>query len=207
MRHAVLAAVVALTLAGCEPAPPYEATVHPVAAADVPSSWRPGCPVGPEDLRLVRLTHWGFDGKVHRGELVVHADAASAVVEAFRAAHAARFPIERMERVDVHGGDDGRSMAANNTSAFNCRRVAGTTRWSEHAYGRAVDVNPVQNPYVRGRTVDPPAGSAYTNRDDRRAGMLHADSALVRSFESQGWGWGGRWRSAKDYQHLSATGR
>ena len=98
-------------------------------------------------------------------------------------------------------------MAANNTSAFNCRPVAGTSRWSEHAYGRAIDVNPVQNPYVAGRHVSPPAGRRYADRAGRAPGMIRAGDAVVRAFAAAGWGWGGAWRTARDYQHFSASGR
>jgi hypothetical protein len=191
-------------------APAFAGDVLPIDAAvraRMPHSWRPGCPVGLEDLRLLRLRHWGFDGAVHDGELVVHADVADDVVGSFRSAFDARFPIERMELVDAYGADDDRSMAANNTSAFNCRRVAGTDRWSEHAYGRAVDINPIQNPYVRGSSVDPPAGAAYADRSDVRPGMLTVDGPVVRAFTAIGWGWGGTWTAGKDYQHLSASGR
>ncbi|MGH2725387.1 MAG: M15 family metallopeptidase, partial [Actinomycetota bacterium] len=113
------------------------------------ASWRAGCPVALEDLRLLRLTYVGFDEKIHAGELVVHEDQARAVLEVFRELFDARFLIERMELVDVYGGDDDRSMAANNTSAFNCRQSTGSPgTWSQHAYGLAVDLNPRQNPYV-----------------------------------------------------------
>jgi hypothetical protein len=119
----------------------------------------------------------------------------------------ARFQINRLEPVDAYGGSDDRSMEANNSSAFNCRRVAGTTRWSEHAYGTAIDLNPVQNPYVRGDRVDPPAGEGWRNRDSKTPGMVTDDDAVVRAFQSQGWGWGGHWSAGKDYQHFSASGR
>ena len=118
-----------------------------------------------------------------------------------------RFPIASMRLVDDFGGDDAASMAANNTSAFNCRRVAGSTSWSQHAYGRAVDVNPVQNPWVSGSTVDPRAGAAFADRRRVRPGMLVSGAPAVRAFEVRGWGWGGRWSSVKDYQHFSANGR
>jgi hypothetical protein len=178
-----------------------------VDAAALGASWREGCPVGPADLRRLRLAHWGFDGAVHEGELVVHADVADEVVRAFAALHAAGFPIERMAPVDRYGGDDDASMAANNTSAFNCRPIAGTSRWSEHAYGRAIDVNPVQNPYVRGDDVQPPAGRRYLDRGDVRPGMLVPRSSAVQAFKAIGWGWGGDWSSAKDHQHVSKSGR
>jgi hypothetical protein len=170
-------------------------------------SWRPGCPVARRDLRLLQLDHWGFDGKVHRGRLIVHRDQARRVLGAMRALFAARFPIKRMWLVDAYGASDDRSMNANNTSAFNCRFVAGTRRWSEHAYGRAIDVNPVQNPYVQGSRVSPARGRPYANRSRRRPGMVFGGDAVVRAFAAAGWAWGGYWSSSKDYQHFSASGR
>jgi hypothetical protein len=187
--------------------PRFRSTIEPAPGDRMTESWRPGCPVPLDDLRLLTLTHWGFDGEVHRGELVVHAEEASAVTEAFRALFRARFPIKRMRLVDVYGGDDDRSMAANNTSAFNCRTVEGSSSWSEHAYGRALDINPIQNPFVQDGRVSPPAGARYLDRSHRAKGLIRADDAVVRAFAAIGWGWGGYWTLSKDYQHFSATGR
>jgi len=178
-----------------------------VTAARLGSSHRAGCPVGVADLRLVTVTHLRFDGTTARGQLVVHRDAAAAVVRAFRSLLAARFPVAQVRTVEAYGGDDARSMAANNTSAYNCRRTTGGTGWSEHAYGRAVDLNPVQNPYVRGTTVLPAAGRAYLDRSRPRPGMVLAGSAAVQAFAAVGWGWGGSFSSSKDFQHFSANGR
>ena len=161
-------------------------------------------------LRLLTVSHYGFDGAVRQGEVVVHEDQVRNLTGVFRALFAARFRIERMELVDRYGADDDRSMAANNTSAFNCRRATGSsTRWSQHAYGRAIDINPVQNPWVAsgGDDVRPPAGRAYVDRRRVRRGMIVRDDAVVRAFRRAGWGWGGDFRSVKDYQHFSATGR
>src|SRR3954447_13807214 len=104
--------------------------------------------------------------------------------------YAARWPITRMELIDVYEGDDP-SMAADNTSAFNCRPVAGTSRWSEHAFGRAIDLNPVENPYVAGSHVSPPAGQAFVDRAEARPGVVRAGDVVVRAFAAVGWGWGG----------------
>ena len=169
-------------------------------------SWRKGCPVALRDLRLLTLSHWGFDGRVRRGRLIVHRDAAREMVTVFRDLHAARFPIRRMVPVDAYGGSDFRSIEADNTSAFNCRFVDGTTRWSNHAYGRAIDVNPIENPYVSSGSTSHRASRPYVNRTKRRPGMAYEGGALVRAFDRIGWGWGGRWTSVKDYQHFSETG-
>jgi hypothetical protein len=170
-------------------------------------SWHAGCPVPLRDLRLVIVTHWDFDGRVRTGRLVVHEDAARHVLDVFRRLYAARFPIRRLEPVDTYAGSDFRSIEADNTSAFNCRYVDGTRRWSEHAYGRAIDVNPIENPYVSGGATSHVASRPYVDRSPRRPGMAYEGGALVRAFDTIGWGWGGRWGSAKDYQHFSASGR
>ena len=170
-------------------------------------SWRPGCPVALHDLRLLTLSHWGFDGRSRTGRLIVHRDVARELVQVFRDLYAARFPIRRMIPVDAYGGSDFRSIEADNTSAFNCRFVEGTTRWSNHAYGRAIDVNPIENPYVSGGSTSHPASRPYLDRARRRPGMAYEGGALVRAFDRIGWGWGGRWTSVKDYQHFSETGR
>ena len=172
------------------------------------SSWQPGCPVGFADLRLITLRRWGMDGAAHAGRLVVHRDQARKIVRVMRRLFEVRFPIRRMWLIDAFAGSDRRSMRWNNTSAFNCRYVAGTTRWSQHAYGRAIDVNPVQNPYVtRAGRVSPTAGRRWANRAQRKPGMIHAGDRTVKAFATIGWKWGGTWRGAKDYQHFSSTGR
>lgn len=190
----------------------YFSSVAPIGAATrdrMQHSWRPGCPVPLDDLRLLAVAHWGFDGRAHRGELVVHADAAGGLAGVFGALFDAWFPLERMELVDVYGADDDASMAANNSSAFNCRPVTGNPGvWSEHSFGRAIDLNPVQNPYVTSAgAVLPPSGEPFVDRSRSSPGMIHAGGAVVRAFAAIGWAWGGDWTSPKDYQHFSATGR
>jgi hypothetical protein len=170
-------------------------------------SWRPGCPVHLRDLRLLRLAHWGFDGRRRTGRLVVHRDVAREVVDVFRRLYDARFPVRRMVPVDRYGASDFRSIEADNTSAFNCRFVEGTTRWSEHAYGRAIDLNPIENPYVSGGRTSHRASVPYLDRSRRRPGMAVEGGTVVRAFDAIGWGWGGRWSGVKDYQHFSRSGR
>lgn len=171
------------------------------------ASWRQGCPVAVSDLRLIEVEHWGYDDVVRTGEIVVAAELASQVVDIFEDLYKARFPIQRMELIEEYGGDDDSSMAANNTSGFNCREVTGGGSFSEHSYGRAIDINPLVNPYVNGSTVLPPDGSRYTDRSLDAPGMIHNDDEVVRAFESRGWIWAGTWTSLKDYQHFSTTGR
>jgi D-alanyl-D-alanine carboxypeptidase len=190
------------------PPPPFVARVAPLTWSDLRYSYRPGCPVGPARLREVRLRYWGFDGKPHTGALVVHGSVARDVVLVFARLYAQRFPIRRMEPIDAFRGSDDRSMGADNTSGFNCRYAVarGPRRWSAHAYGKAIDVNPVENPYVESGAVRPPAGKRFLDRAAVRRGMAVAGGALVKTFASVGWSWGGRWPSP-DYQHFSVTGR
>jgi poly-gamma-glutamate synthesis protein (capsule biosynthesis protein) len=194
--------------------PPYLASVTPVSdslARRMRYSHRDGCPVALSDLRRLRMSFVGFDGRAHRGEMVVHEDHAAGVAQVFETLYEARWPIRRMRLVDAYGGDDDRSMAADNTSGYNCRTVAGTDRWSDHALGAAVDVNPVENPYVQGATVAPPRGRRYAALDRSPgavvpAGVIHDGDLVVDAFAAIGWKWGGHWSGAKDYQHFSASG-
>ena len=174
------------------------------------SSWHTGCPVALEDLRLLRIGYWGFDRSARVGRMIVAAPSVPAVRRAFAALFRAHFPIRRMRLVDDYGASDYASIEADNTSAFNCRPATGSSRLSEHAYGRAIDVNPIENPYVYpdGTTVHA-ASRPYLNRSRHRRGMAYRGGTIVRAFAGAGWQWGGDWRppSATDYQHFSSTGR
>ncbi len=193
---------------GASGVPAYRGTVSAVTASDLGSSWRPGCPVGPSQLRRVRVDYWGYDGRVHRGDLIIRSTEAQHVIQAFGELYAARFQIQRIHPVQRYGSDDDASMAANNTSAFNCRAVTGGTRWSEHAYGTAIDVNPIQNPYVAGSgTILPPAGRPYANRNVKVAGTITRNGIVRAAFARIGWEWGGEWSGSKDYQHLTRNNR
>jgi D-alanyl-D-alanine carboxypeptidase len=200
---------IAATTSTTTPAPSaaFVGTTARVTAADLPASWRPGCPVGPEDLRLLSMSYWGFDDRPHTGTMVVSAAGAPAVLDVFHRLYDRRFPIRRMEPVDVYGGSDEASIAADNTAGFNCRNAvaSGPPQWSAHAYGEAIDVNPVENPYLEGGQVLPPAGSAFVNRADVRPGMAVKGGELNTAFAAAGWYWGGVWASP-DYQHFSSTG-
>jgi D-alanyl-D-alanine carboxypeptidase len=216
-RAALLAVVVAVALAApaalapaAVAAPRFEATIKRIGPGlrdrMTGVSWHRGCPVPIRNLRFLRVSRWGYDGKVHEGRLVVNRGQVFKLRTVMRKLFEARFPIRRMRLIDRYGGNDRRAMNANNTSAFNCRYVAGTTRWSQHAYGRAIDLNPVQNPYVSGGVASPPRGQPYVDRSKRHKGMIHAGDRVVRAFAAAGWGWGGYWTSPKDYQHFSSTG-
>ena len=192
--------------------PPFVAKVAPLTAKQralmTGVSWRPGCPVALGDLRMLTVSHWGFDGRRRTGRLVVHAMAARPLRTVFRRLYGARFPVRKIVPIEAYGGSDFQSIEADNTSSFNCRRATGSGSWSEHAYGRAIDVNPIENPYVENGRVYHEASQPYVSRQPVRKGMAAEDGALVRAFDAIGWGWGGRWTgSVKDYQHFSGSGR
>ena len=199
----LLAALAAGASAARGAAPEFSAKVEPVRWADLRFTYRAGCPVAPPQLRTIEVSYWDFAGKPTVGRIVVARGVAADVVTVFRQLWAKGFPIRRLQPISVYHGDDDASMAADNTSGFNCRFVGGTKRWSMHAYGEAIDVNTVENPYVRGSTVSPPAGRAFLDRSRYRKGMAVRDGVLVRAFASVGWKWGA---SFGDYQHFSTTG-
>jgi hypothetical protein len=190
------------------PAPPFQSSIEGVTAEELGASWNPDLPcTPPEQLRALNVSHWGYDGQVHLGRIIVEAAHAARIVTVFRDVYAARFPIERMVPIAAYGGDDQASMRANNTSGYNCRTVAGSPDTpSQHGLGRAIDVNPLVNPYVKGGTVDPPEGAPWADRSRNDPGMIKAGDAVVQAFARQGWGWGGYWSTGQDYQHFSASG-
>lgn len=211
MLVSALCCLIVLPSASATDLPGFRADVRALTNAEkramTPAAWRPGCPVGLGALRRVRVLHVGFGGRARWGVLVVHREVARDVVAVMQRAYVARFPIRRMVPIERYGGSDDRSVAADNTSGFNCRTVPGARRWSTHALGRAVDVNPIENPYLA------PGGSvrarsrSYLDRTRRRPGMLVAGGAVVHAFDRIGWEWGGRWPSTKDYHHFSESGR
>lgn len=170
------------------------------------STWRPGCPVPADELRWVRVTFRGFDGRRHTGELLLNAAVADDVVAVFRRLYKDRFPVEEMRITRRDELDAAPTGDGNNTGAFVCRPTVGQTTYSQHAYGLAVDLNPFQNPYERGDLVLPELASSYLDRDDRE-GVIHDGDVVVHAFAAIGWEWGGAWRTLKDYQHFSLTGR
>ncbi len=189
--------------------PPFVSRVERVTRADLRWSWHSGCPVGPSQLRRIQLGYVGFDGKPHVGAIIVNAHVAGAVTQIFRRLYGERFPIRSIKPIDVFHGSDARSTAADNTSAFNCRYAVapGPKSWSMHAYGEAIDVNTVENPYIQNGRVTPVNAKAYADRASVRPGMAVEGGALVRAFALAGWSWGGRWRPSPDYQHFSPNGR
>ena len=179
-------------------------TVRPVSVGDLGASWRPGCPIGPEQLRLVEVEYYGFDAARHRGELVVHKDLVDEVRAIFARLLSIGYPIEKVRTPEHYpGAEDELSMEDNNTSAFNCRGIPGSANWSQHAYGRAIDINPLINPSISGSGVlEPKTAGKYLDRARTDQGLLHDGDPVVQLFAEHDWAWGGRWRDPKDYQHF-----
>ncbi len=175
-------------------------------------SWHPGCPVALTQLRVLTVTHWGFDRRVHTGQLVVNQDAAAPLRRVFRRLYELRFPIRRMSLVDAYARRLSRLRDPDNTAAFSCRNAVASPcpgsrpsgHWSMHAYGEAIDINPIENPYVGCGRTRSKASVPYLDRSKLRPGMV--TPAVVQAFRSVGWGWGGDWTSVKDYMHFSASG-
>jgi len=166
-------------------------------------SWHRGCPVEIADLRQLDLQYLDFQSKPARGRLIVHKDVAREVAEIFSELFKRGFQIERMEPVEAFDGDDDRSMVANNTSAFNCRDITGRPgKFSNHSWGRAIDINPRINPYLKGDKVLPPEGRRYLDRSRVYPGGISAGSYIVELFAQHGWTWGGNWKDRQDYQHF-----
>jgi D-alanyl-D-alanine carboxypeptidase-like protein len=195
----------------------YESTVKPLPPplrANLEARfWQPGCPVPLSQLRLLTVSHWGFDGKVHTGQLVVNRDVARPLANVFRRLYDLRFPIRHMRLAHAYGPRRAYPADGDVSGSFVCREAVpspctGGSRsgsWSNHAYGHAIDLNPVENPYVGCGRVHDPSSAPYVDRSRRRKGMVTA--AVVRAFRSIGWGWGGEWSGAtKDYMHFSTTG-
>ena len=191
----------------------FNATISPIDATVkkrmVGKSWHKGCPIPLKDLRYLRMSHLDFKGQTVQGEMVVHKDVAVKVVRIFEELYEAGYPIRQMRLVSDFGGNDWRSIEADNTSAFNCRRATGSKKWSKHSYGRAIDINPIENPYIaRNGRIAHKASLKYRKRVHKngtyadRAVLVEGDEA-VQIFNSYGWEWGGAWRYVKDYQHFS----
>jgi hypothetical protein len=222
MRSVSVVLAAALLVASCASAPapptaqptgpthstsaaPRRPVVNAVTAGELGATWHPDCPVAPEQLRRVEVDYIGFDNQTHRGALVVNEDVVADVIAIFGELERQRYPIAKMQTVEHYPkADDELSMEDNNTSAFNCRPMPSGTSWSVHAYGRAVDLNPLINPYITisGDLQPKTAAAAYLDRSRTDPGILHAGDPAVRAFTDRGWIWGGSWHNPIDYQHF-----
>lgn len=190
----------------------YVFTIQPLEGEPLErSTWNELCPTPTTDLRYLTVSHWGFDGNHHTGELIVGAAEANNIAAIFGELHAIRFPIEQMRIVTPSDVVARRTGDGNNTASYVCRQVTGGTRFSEHAFGLAIDINPFQNPYERGDEVIPALSSSYLDRSNLRPGMIvagdPAGDAIITAFANAGWAWGGNWNSLKDYQHFALNNR
>lgn len=159
-----------------------------------------------EDLRYIRVLHYDFNEDVRIGELIVHKDISTDIVDIFYELYEARYPIEKMVLIDEYNGDDNTSMADNNTSAFNYREIAGSNTLSKHSMGFAIDINPLYNPYVKTKnettTILPIEGKDYIDRTLPNEYYIKKEDVCYKAFTKRGFTWGGSWNSLKDYQHF-----
>lgn len=155
-----------------------------------------------EDLRYLKLSYVGYDGLTHQGEMICNRQIAADLTDIFRQLYLAGYPIALMRLIDDFGGSDQASMESNNTSCFNYRRGAGLKRLSAHAYGLAVDVNPLENPFVKRGVISPASGAPYVDRTRDFPHKITRDDLCYKLFIAHGFTWGGAWRSSKDYQHF-----
>jgi hypothetical protein len=213
----MLAKLLAIAAVLASPAP-FHSSAKPLPApvkAQLKAGgfWHEGCPVGLTGLRLLTVSHRGWDGRAHTGQLIVNARAAGSLSRVFRSLYGLHFPIRHMQVADFYGPRKERPKDGDVTASFECRQAVpspctggkGTGTWSQHAYGLAVDVNPGENPYVGcGQTRDPTV-RRYRNRSRHLKGMV--TPRAIAAFGAIGWGWGGSWAgNTKDYMHFSSTG-
>lgn len=175
--------------------------------------WQKGCPVGLSDLRLLTVSYRGFDGRAHTGQLIVNKRAARPLARVFAELDRLHYPIRHMRLADMYGPRRGRPRDGDVSGSFECRQAVpspctggrGTGSWSMHAYGLAIDLNPVENPYVGCGQSRDPATRPYFDRSRQRPGMM--TRRAISAFRSIGWGWGGSWTgNTKDYMHFSSSG-
>lgn len=211
MRKSILSLFIIIKLASADG---YYAEILPISPEIKKrmvdgNSWRKGCPVGLDDLRYLQIRHMDFEGKNKIGELIVHKDVAQNVVKIFEELYTIGYPVRQMKLVSDYKGKDWHSIEADNTSALNCRTATGSKKWSNHAYGKAIDINPIENPYIsRTGYISHKASLKYKKRVhipsrglSDKALLLKNDEA-TKIFEKYGWEWGGDWKDVKDYQHF-----
>lgn len=187
--------------------PSFQASIEEVDEVRLAHSWQEGCPVEPEDLSLVVVSHWDFDGEAQRGEIVVNSAEALSIVAVFEVLFDNGYPIESVVPIGDLPEDAEAEPDYANTSGFHCRPVYGGTGWSQHAFGLAIDLNPHLNPLVTDGEIWPADANAYVDRSLGEPGMITDGDFVVDAFASFEWGWGGHWSSMKDFHHFSATGR
>lgn len=190
------------------PEPTFSGAILDATGERLAHSWTEDCPASVDDLVMVEITHRGFDGGTHEGVIVVARDEGENVLDIFRVLFEIGYPIESVIPIgDLPVGIEDDDPDYNNTSGLHCRRATGSSRWSEHAKGIAIDINPFQNPFTTPNILWPANSVEYLDRGLGDPAMIIADDEVVRTFADHGWRWGGYWDSIKDYQHFSTTGR
>jgi hypothetical protein len=188
--------------------PAFGSSIVDVTATRLAHSYTSDCPVGPGDVVMVTVDYWGFDGMVHSGQIVVARERGASAVAVFRRLFDIRYPIYSMIPIgDLPVGIEDDDPNYNNTTALHCRRATGSTRWSEHAGGLAIDINPFLNPFITSNTLWPANSGKYLDRSLDEPGMIVGGDAVVDAFRDNGWHWGGNWSSIKDYHHFSVNNR
>jgi hypothetical protein len=186
----------------------FQSTIGPVPPLVLArSTWKPICPVKPEQLRYLTMSFRGFDARAHTGEMLVNADVAQTVVGVFKRLFAAGFPMEEMRITPEAELNLPPTGDRNNTEAFVCRPTRGQKQWPARASGLTIALNPFNNPHVKDDLVLPELASSYLDRDWVRSGMVLEGGPAVTAFESVGWKWGGRWSTPVDFEYFTATGR
>lgn len=172
-------------------------------------SFHKNCPVSLSDLRIVNIKHLGFDNNIYFGDMIVHKDVADEVSLIFQELFEISYPIKQISPIEKYNGDDFESIEANNTSAFNCRLAEGSNKYSKHSYGKALDINPIENPYIYANGTSSHIASkefikrvAKSENSAQNKAMLLPSSQAVQIFKKYGWKWGGDWKNTKDYQHF-----
>ncbi len=172
-------------------------------------SWKRGCPVSIPDLRYLKIPYYDFGWKRKMGEMIVHKSVAKEVAKIFDELYKRRYPIKSMKLVSHYKASDHDSIEADNTSAFNCRAVTGGKKWSNHSYGKAIDINPIENPYIsRSGHISHKKSLKYRDRREGRRGSAENEAVIrkgdyiIKLFKQRGWRWGGDWHGIKDYQHF-----
>lgn len=182
--------------------PAFRTVIHVVTPLMINWDRAKGCPVAPANLRKIRVSYLDFNGNYHDGSIIMHKDHVVRTQKVFQRLYYSRFRIQAMSPLDVNAPNLTDFAAV--TGGFTCRKVGGSKTWSQHAYGTAVDINPVQNPMIRDGVVSPAGAAGYVSRGGHRRGMLHADGAVI-AFTGNGFYWGGRWHTLKDYMHFSTS--
>lgn len=188
----------------CRPQTTQEVIPETIKNQMLGSTWHEnlGCPLL-NTQSLLRIPYWGFDNQKHQGELIVKKNVSGEVAEIMNQLYTSRFPIQQIKLMRIYSGDDYESMKHNNSSAFNCRNKTNKNELSGHSFGVAIDINPIQNPYVKENLILPPKGTEYLDRSKVMKGMIVSNSPVVTLFKSYGWEWGGDWETLKDYMHFS----